>query len=613
MKLIIIIYSLLVLSFANAQSYLVAKRAINQGADLQDYQHLSDTPLYPYLAYEHYRQRLSDTPALVQLFNQYYTAPPIKRLFNRWIKARYDNADYQSIIQHYLDTGSQQSECIYRAALLHSDQRKKALKNIKDLWLSSTSISDYCDPVFAAWGQAHNPKLVLKRSLMAYQAGNITLAGQLANRLSNTDREIIQQFIGLIRNPTQLLDHPKTNLTLTPLHQSLLPKALAALVRKDSVQYASFALSFNAVLKNQPQYQDTLDKLTVYLANRHDAQVKQTHALLKKPSPAANDALIRYLVMQKDWRGLTQKFSTDSENSMTLYWLGRAHEARGQQRAAKNAYRKAAKIRSYYGFLAADKIKQPYQFTEQAIKPNTTAQTNLEQNTNLIRARHLIQYNQTNDAKREIFSTARLMGKSHKRQLAYWLDRHGFHHEAIYTLGSLREWNDIRIRFPLPFNPEVSSANQRTGIDPTWIYAIIRQESTMNPLAKSSAKAMGLMQLIPGTARQMARDLGITLSSGAVYSPSINTQLGANYLKKMFNRFGSLVLASAAYNAGPARVERWLNDSETDMSIWVEKIPFNETRQYVKNILEYQQVYAKHLKFQLPTITTILNLRQTNN
>lgn len=613
MKTLLIACLLAVTPLTHAQSYLSAKRDIRNGADIQNYQHLRKHALYPYLAYDFYRNNLSRTQEITTLFDRHFTAPPTKRLLNVWMKEQYKQQNYSHIVRYYFDSGSQQANCIYRAALLATGNSKSALQGVEMIWSSASSVSNYCDPVFDAWGKANDSKLLLERAKKAYHAGNTGFAGKLAEKLNNRQGKTIQKFVNYSHNPSLLLSQAPTDLTRSSLHKVLLPRALAKLVRKDSVSNAAFAMQFSHQLKGDPNYQQMLDKLTVYLANRQDAQVKQSFALLRQPSDDANAALLRYLVVSGDWSSVRKLINLDNNNnSLTLYWLGRAYEQKGQTSKAKKAYEKAAKTRSYYGFLAADKIKKPYQFNVEPIQPIASIQNNLDKNSNLIRAKLLKQYNQITDSKREIFTISRLMDKHHKRQLAYWLDRHGFHHEAIYVLGKIRDWNDIRIRFPTPFNNEVSVANQRTGIDPTWIYAIIRQESTMNPLAKSHANAKGLMQIIPGTARRMARDLGLSLSGNAIYRAGTNTQLGANYLKKMFLRFGSLAFASAAYNAGPGRVNRWTEDGVGDMTIWVEKIPFNETRKYVKNILEYQQVYARHLNYRIPRITRILNYNHVN-
>ncbi len=91
---------------------------------------------------------------------------------------------------------------------------------------------------------------------------------------------------------------------------------------------------------------------------------------------------------------------------------------------------------------------------------------------------------------------AKHMQPQTQRQLAYWLDKNNFSFEAIYILGKIREWNDIDVRFPTPYNSQVQAANRLTGTPVTWIYAILRQESSMNPRAVSRSKAKGLMQLI---------------------------------------------------------------------------------------------------------------------
>ncbi|MBS9781692.1 MAG: transglycosylase SLT domain-containing protein, partial [Gammaproteobacteria bacterium] len=310
-----------------------------------------------------------------------------------------------------------------------------------------------------------------------------------------------------------------------------------------------------------------------------------------------------------DWAGIKRLVSPTDNNTMALYWLGRAKEKLGED--AHAIYQRAAKTRSYYGFLAADKIGQAYQFNAQPITPDSRIQRNFEKNISLIRGKLLYQMGEISSARNEILPLAKRMNKITQRQLAYWLNQQGFHHDAIYVLGKLREWNDIDIRFPTPYNVQVEAAHRLTNTEPTWIYAIIRQESSMNPRAKSRANAKGLMQLIPSTARKVARDLGLPLYGDDIYNPNINTKLGAEYLNQMYQRFGNIALASAAYNAGPGRVDKWISSDVSDMPIWVEKIPFNETRKYVKHITEYQQVYAKHLGKQIPTITEILSYQPT--
>ncbi len=587
-----------------SQTYSQAKLGIAAGDSIELYSSLKSHPLYPYLAADYYQRHLELDEEIIPLFKAYYSAPPIKKLHNNWIRNHFQQGDLKVIVDNYYDTGSEQGQCIYRQAQLLLGNEKAALQGIKHVWLVPHSVSEYCTPVFDRWAGKTNPENILRRAKMAYFAGDGDFAQRMADKLQSREGQTVSLFGKFLRTPTLMLDYPAAELTSTSLHKELLPLALEKLVRIDSSQYAAFAMQFSPQLSDSAAYQKMLTKLTRYLANRRDPQAKQAYALLSSPNKDAGESLLRLLVGARDWSAIKQLVSITNDDSMSLYWLGRAREALGDDATA--VYKKAAKTRSYYGFLAADKLGQAYAFNAEPIQSDSVTQANLQKNTNLIRGKLLYQHGDADSAKREILPLARKMDKPTQRQLAYWLSQQGFHHDAIYVLGKMREWNDIDVRFPTPYDRQVEEANRLTGTDLTWIYAIIRQESSMNPRAVSRARAKGLMQLIPGTARRMAKRLSLDLSGGAVFSPSVNTKMGAEYLAQMYRRFGNVALASAAYNAGPGRVEQWLENGIDDMPIWIEEIPFDETRKYVKRIVEYQQVYAKHLNKKIPTVTEII-------
>ncbi len=589
--------------------YLQAQIGLANGDDISLYSHLVNDPLYPYLAAQFYQKNLERDSEILPLFRRFYAVPAIKKLHNRWIVKQYNLGNYRAVVDNYFYTGNEEADCAYRAAQLSLGNRQAALAHIYGAWMSPKSISKTCDPVFEVWGKVNDPAYRVKRARMAYHKGNANFAGMLVERLpfENAQRATLQRFVGYLNLPESMLTADVASLTDSTLARDLLPTALAALVRKDSSQYAAFATQFAPILSADPRYQTMLGKLTQYLVKRQDPQAVTTYRLMTAPSSRTTEALLTYLVGMHDWRGIIEAVGKHSKSPMALYWLARAREASGQD--AESIYRKAAAYRSYYGFLAADRLGQSYQFTPKITQPEAGIQRQFDQNAALVRAKRLARYGEAVAARREILPVAKPMLLPRKRQLAYWLNHNGFHFEAIYILGKMRDWDDIAVRFPMPYDTQVQAASALTGTDAMWIYAILRQESSMDPNAVSRARAKGLMQLIPSTARHMASNLGLSLSGDAIFDPSINTQLGANYLAKMYERFGNIALASAAYNAGPGRVDEWVLRNTDDMTIWVETIPFDETRKYVKHILEYQQVYAHRLGKSIPSVSDYLNGR----
>jgi len=143
------------------------------------------------------------------------------------------------------------------------------------------------------------------------------------------------------------------------------------------------------------------------------------------------------------------------------------------------------------------------------------------------------------------------------------------------------------------FKTFVKAAEQRYHLDVALIYAMIRQESYFQTTAKSYVGARGLMQLMPGTANDMARKVGIQpLQLHELYYPKTNIRLGTAYIRMLLDMFDkNIILTIAAYNAGPGRVEQWLPEHQMPADMWIETIPFHETREYVKSVTSYMLIY----------------------
>ncbi|RYZ79379.1 MAG: lytic murein transglycosylase, partial [Moraxellaceae bacterium] len=185
-------------------------------------------------------------------------------------------------------------------------------------------------------------------------------------------------------------------------------------------------------------------------------------------------------------------------------------------------------------------------------------------------------------------------------------DRWGWYRQAIQTMQDSDYWDELSVRFPIPFNEHVKAAVRQTSIDPHFVYAIAKQESAFNTDAKSPVGAMGLMQLMPTTAKSTAKKAGLLYRPQDLLTADKNIVLGSHYLEELLGAFsGNRILAAAAYNAGPGRVKQWLNkdDNKLPYDVWIETIPYKETRLYVQNILSFAVVYAYRTGSSQPFIT----------
>jgi soluble lytic murein transglycosylase len=166
---------------------------------------------------------------------------------------------------------------------------------------------------------------------------------------------------------------------------------------------------------------------------------------------------------------------------------------------------------------------------------------------------------------------------------------------AAFTIAKADYWQDLELRFPMVFSQEINDSASKYALDPAIIFGLIRQESVFDELAGSSVGARGLMQIMPATGRQIAKQLQEPWNSDmSLYEPSTNIRYGTFYFKQLLDKFdGQVALAAAGYNAGPGRVKNWRPARAMPMDVWIETIPFTETRQYVgmvlANTLFYQQ------------------------
>jgi soluble lytic murein transglycosylase len=215
----------------------------------------------------------------------------------------------------------------------------------------------------------------------------------------------------------------------------------------------------------------------------------------------------------------------------------------------------------------------------------------------LLRAGELLRAQLIYDARREwTFGTRDLPPRDLERA-ALLAHRWGWHDRAIFTAGRSGHLDDLELRFPVLHSREVLRAADTLRIDPAWVMGVMRQESAFIADVRSSAGALGLMQLMPGTGADMARLLKLPKPGNAdLLQPDMNIRLGTQYLSKTLDTFGNKVLATAAYNAGPGRVRRWLPDTAPmPTPLWVDTIPYSETRGYVRNVLAFATIYDARL------------------
>jgi soluble lytic murein transglycosylase len=275
--------------------------------------------------------------------------------------------------------------------------------------------------------------------------------------------------------------------------------------------------------------------------------------------------------------------------------------------AAAPLYAALADSRDYYGYLAADRLHRGYDLRDQPSVDDTALQAALAQRPGLLRAHELFACDLYDDAVAEWATALAGSAPAVKIQAARLAASWGWYAQSIATLASAGEWDDVRLRYPRPYTPQVAAAGELVRLPPDWILAVMRQESLFRSDAVSRANARGLMQLLPSTARQIAQRWQPSLEGTTLFDPATAVTLGAAHLRELLDRFqGQLALALAAYNAGSQSLSRWLPAAPMSADIWIENIPYDETRGYVQHILEHIVAYAFTRHATPPQLATLL-------
>jgi soluble lytic murein transglycosylase len=319
------------------------------------------------------------------------------------------------------------------------------------------------------------------------------------------------------------------------------------------------------------------------------------------------------------WQQVVQAINamapTEQRESTWVYWKARALQAIARNSSDPQAMNAQAQEMldsiagqlSFYGALASEELGRPIALPEPPPPLTEAERQAAAREPGLQRALQLIAIGLRNEGVREWNFTLRGMDDRALLAAAQLACDREVWDRCINTSDRTRAEIDIDQRFPTPFRAEVQARAKEIGLDPAYVYGLIRQESRFVMDARSGVGASGLMQIMPSTARWTARKIGLDFTPDLITDRDVNLRLGTSYLKLVLDDFdGSQAMAAAAYNAGPSRPRRWREGPSLEAAIWAENIPFNETRDYVKKVLSNATYYAVLLNGQTPSLKTRL-------
>lgn len=589
------------------EALLEGREETDADIDLTAVRHsLAHYPLLPYLDFAALFPKVgqSSEKTIAAFLKRYDDTPIANRVRTRYLYNLGSRKDWPTYLKYYTGSRDAVLQCYaVRARLATEKDTKPVLNDVIDLWLVGKSQVKQCDPAFAVLYQSGlaTPELIWKRIRLAMSAGNPRLAGHLAKRLNKKDQERALLWRKLHADPaTHLTDAElkKDN----PLYREMILYGLNKLAGRD-VSAASAAW-----LRAKQEHVFSLDDQTSMLQRLAFTAVQQKHdratdllnqLIRKKQSALIQRYQVRQAVTTQDWVQLekwTQAKPHKEFNRLRWeYWRARSLAALKRNAEAEPLFKQLATERDYYGFLAAEELGQAYQFNDQRLRLPAEARKALLAKPAMQRARELLAVERFEDARREWNHATAGMGRDALTQASVLAAEWNWHDRTILTLGRAKAYDDLTRRFPLPYNDLIEAYAKKRQLPASTIYTLMRSESAFIHDVKSWAGAMGLMQIMPATAKQTARKIGLHSykKSKQLYDPKTNITLGTAYLKEMLEAYdGSLIMAAAAYNAGPHRVKRWRPETGCkNGEEWVEMIPFNETRRYVRRALFYSVLY----------------------
>ncbi len=282
--------------------------------------------------------------------------------------------------------------------------------------------------------------------------------------------------------------------------------------------------------------------------------------------------------------------------------------ATGQTEHGKQIMKKLATERSFYGYMAAARLGLPPSLGHKAVPVTPQQYQSFKRSGSIVRMREWEAIGRPNAAKRELNFLQKYGSEQQKLSAAKLAFDSGWYDRAISALADAEYWDDVEMRFPMVFNNEIQKHAKAASVDPAWAMAITRRESTFLPTAQSPVGAQGLMQIMPQTAKHLA---GRTIRTEQLMNPNFNIDMGTDYLNYLMKKNdNNLVFATASYNAGFSRVKTWIpQGQQLEIDVWIENIPFKETRDYVKAVLTYYQIYNIQMKQQRDVFKPLTTLK----
>ncbi|MGV3001886.1 transglycosylase SLT domain-containing protein [Vibrio sp. E150_018] len=581
--------------------------------DVQAYQELRpQIANYPLTPYVDYRVFLTDiehrTPEEVNSFTEKYQSFP----FSARIRANYLDAlaktNQWKLLTEYQteEPKDQRYRCHYYFAKWTQGEKEQAYKGAEDLWLTGSSVSPACDPLFDEWAKAglRSDEIILQRMLLGFKSSNSRLFKYLDNLLtSDQAKRQSKELQALYADPSNVLDFSKKS-KITPFNQQLTEYAFRQLIRKDTAKAVE---DYDQVIKGQKLSKSAQVELSNYasawLMNTRSSKLAKWRDQMLSKQGLTNrlERRARIAIQNGDWNDLSlwiRKLpKKDQESLRWQYWLARVEFAQGKDKQATQRLKKILGQRNFYSAAAAELLGEPIRYQSKIL--NEKLPDISKNQVALDRIGEMIAVDKIYAAKSEWRWLLWHSTKSEKKALVKYAANKRWHNFTVVATIEAKMWDYISLRFPIAHRWWFDFYGKKNNIPLITLMSLSRQESALDIEARSPVGARGIMQIMPTTAQHTADIYNLEYNdSDELYDIQKNIEIGSSYLGGLLDDFNhNRIFAFAAYNAGPHRVKQWRarTNQSIDAYSFIEAIPFDETRGYVQNILMFETYYRNLL------------------
>ena len=565
---------------------------------------LGNHELLPYV--ENYRLRMymeqGDSPALRDFFSRYEKSYVVEKLRADWIRWLGKRSMWPEVEQEFSKMIAPEPDivCYNQKARFARDDRT-ILDEAEKLWLTQLEAPEPCRAVFDALvvNQRMTAEDVFQRARRQVEANKPNQAKATYNYLPESQMPDGRAFDSAISSPMGFLARQSGGGLNSRGAREVTAVAIQRMATNDPRAAADELEKLKGKLQDSER-QWAWGQIGMHAAKRHMAEATQWYANAGKAA-LSDDGYqwkVRAALRTHDWGVVRDTILAMPPVLAALpewtYWLGRSYKAGGRTTDADTLFEKIAGLPNFYGNLADEELGRNIMPPPKAASPTSEEQKAARDNPGIRRSLAFFRLEMRTEAVKEWNWTLRGMEDRELLAAADLAKRNQIWDRAINTADRTKNEHDYSLRYLSPYGEQVRPAAQNQSIDDAWVYGLMRQESRFITSAKSNVGASGLMQLMPATAKWVAKKIGIkNYDHARVNDTETNVLLGTSYMRMvMENLDNHPVLASAAYNAGPGRAKKWRADRPLEGAIYAETIPFSETRDYVKKVMSNSVYYS---------------------